>query len=124
MMDARALAQQDARDEYRRLLYVAMTRAAERLVICGARGKNKIPEGCWYQLVEEALTDKCVSEPADDGSGEVFRYRKERQPPADVQKDIVPLAIKPTTVPVDGSAADATPRISRAARHHAVERRG
>ena len=53
MMDARALAQQDARDEYRRLLYVAMTRAAERLVICGARGKNKIPDGCWYQLVEE-----------------------------------------------------------------------
>ncbi len=97
-MDARALARQDARDEYRRLLYVAMTRAAERLVICGARGKNKIPEGCWYQLVENAMADKFVREAAEDGSGEVLRYRKGGQPPADVQKNIVPAAIKPTSV--------------------------
>jgi len=112
MMDARALARQDARDEYRRLLYVAMTRAAERLVICGARGKNKIPDGCWYQLIEEALADKCVSEPADDGSGEVLRYRKERQPPADVRKNIVPTATEPISVP-SWLRTDATSRISR-----------
>ena len=62
MSDARAPAQQEARDEYRRLLYVAMTRAAERLVICGTQGTNKIPDGCWYQLVENALHDNCVSE--------------------------------------------------------------
>ena len=41
MMDARAQAQQDARDEYRRLLYVAMTRAKERLVICGTQGAQQ-----------------------------------------------------------------------------------
>ena len=76
MMDARALSQQDARDEYRRLLYVAMTRAKERLVICGTQGRNKIPDGCWYQLVETALTPDCVSEPADDGGDAVWRYRK------------------------------------------------
>jgi ATP-dependent helicase/nuclease subunit A len=112
MMDARALARQDARDEYRRLLYVAMTRAAERLVICGARGKNKIPDGCWYQLTEEALTDKCVSEPADDGSGEVLRYRKERKPPADVRKNIVPTAVRPISAP-SWLLTDATSHISR-----------
>ena len=100
MMDARALARQDTRDEYRRLLYVAMTRAAERLVICGARGKNKIPEGCWYQLVENAMADKCVREPADDGSGEVLRYRKGGQSPADVEKNVVTAAIKTTSVPL------------------------
>ena len=49
-----------ARDEYRRLLYVAMTRAAERLVVCGTKGDNKIPDGCWYQLVEDALKPDCV----------------------------------------------------------------
>jgi ATP-dependent helicase/nuclease subunit A len=76
MPDARAKAQKDARDEYRRLLYVAMTRAAERLVICGTQGVNKIPDGCWYQLVEETLKPDSVSEPADDGDGEVWRYRK------------------------------------------------
>jgi ATP-dependent helicase/nuclease subunit A len=80
---ARAKAQQYARNEYRRLLYVAMTRAAERLIVCGAKGANKIPDGCWYQLVNDALADDCVSEPADDGDGEVLRYRKnEAQPSA------------------------------------------
>jgi ATP-dependent helicase/nuclease subunit A len=73
---ARALAQQDARNEYRRLLYVAMTRAAERLIVCGAKGANKIPDGCWYQLVSDALSPDCVSEPADDGDGDVLHYRK------------------------------------------------
>ena len=76
MAEARAQAQQEARDEYRRLLYVAMTRAAERLVICGTQGKNKIPDGCWYQLVEATLGPDCVTEPADDGDGEVLRFRK------------------------------------------------
>ena len=76
MTDARSKAQKDARDEYRRLLYVAMTRAAERLVICGTQGIIKIPDGCWYQLVEDTLKPDSASEPADDGDGEVWRYRK------------------------------------------------
>ncbi len=76
MAEARQAALDAARDEYRRLLYVAMTRAAERLVVCGAQGDRKIPDGCWYQLVRNALEGECLSEPADDGSGEVLRYRK------------------------------------------------
>lgn len=76
MNEAREAARNDARDEYRRLLYVAMTRAAERLIVCGTQGRNKIPDGCWYQLVCDALEADCVSEPSDDGDGEVLRYRK------------------------------------------------
>ena len=53
-----------------------MTRAKERLVIAGTRGKNKIPDGCWYQLVEDALKSDCAAEPADTGDGDVWRYRK------------------------------------------------
>jgi ATP-dependent helicase/nuclease subunit A len=76
MGEARDAADEAARHEYRRLLYVAMTRAAERLIVCGAQGDRKIPEGCWYQLVENALMPDCVAEPAEDGDGEVWRYRK------------------------------------------------
>jgi ATP-dependent helicase/nuclease subunit A len=76
MTQARRGALDAARDEYRRLLYVAMTRAAERLVVCGAQGDRKIPDGCWYQLVRDALETECVPEEADDGSGEVLHYRK------------------------------------------------
>jgi ATP-dependent helicase/nuclease subunit A len=39
-------------EEYRRLLYVAMTRAEERLYICGW---NAPAEGSWYDLVRPAL---------------------------------------------------------------------
>ncbi len=99
MADARGQAQQDARDEYRRLLYVAMTRAAERLIVCGTQGARKIPDGCWYQLVSDALRDDCISELADDGDGEVLRYRKGPAQPAVLQKTIVPGAIKETSLP-------------------------
>jgi ATP-dependent helicase/nuclease subunit A len=76
MAAARATALAAAGDEYRRLLYVAMTRAIERLVVCGVDNGKKLPEGCWYGLVRGALEQQCKLEPADDGAGEVLRFRK------------------------------------------------
>ncbi len=80
MAAAREAKLREATDEYRRLLYVAMTRAAERLVVCGIKGDRKIPDGCWYQLVENALGEIAVREAADDtigdGDGTVRRFRK------------------------------------------------
>ncbi|MGE0563356.1 MAG: double-strand break repair helicase AddA [Pseudolabrys sp.] len=99
MGDAREAAQIDAQDEHRRLLYVAMTRAAERLVVCGARGKNEPPDGCWYRLVEGALKEKCVGEPDDIGQETVLRFRK--QPPADkpATETAVAMAKQPHALP-------------------------
>ncbi len=74
--DARTRARKAAEDEYRRLLYVAMTRAADTLVVCGVQGRTKIPDGCWYHLVNNALAPLSISEPAGDGDGEVLRFRK------------------------------------------------
>jgi ATP-dependent helicase/nuclease subunit A len=99
MAAARSAALQDARDEYRRLLYVAMTRAKERLVIAGTRGKNKIPDGCWYQLVEDALKPDCVVEPADDDAGEVWRYYKPNIEAPERPKPDLPAATEPPPVP-------------------------
>jgi ATP-dependent helicase/nuclease subunit A len=76
MEESRVVADRAAINEYRRLLYVAMTRAAKRLVVCGSKGPNKIPDGCWYQLVHDALRSDCVREPTDIGSDKVLRYRK------------------------------------------------
>jgi ATP-dependent helicase/nuclease subunit A len=70
---ARQAAQQEAENEYRRLLYVAMTRAADRLIVCGADGRNKRPEGCWYDLVRDALSPLLIA--ADDaGADKVLRF--------------------------------------------------
>ncbi|MEX2296400.1 MAG: double-strand break repair helicase AddA [Dongiaceae bacterium] len=57
--------------EYRRLLYVAMTRAEERLYIGGWQDrKRKIPDRCWYRLIEQGLAE--TTEPfAFENSGEL-----------------------------------------------------
>lgn len=41
--------------EYRRLLYVAMTRAEDRLYVCGWQTQRTPPEGCWYNLILDGL---------------------------------------------------------------------
>jgi ATP-dependent helicase/nuclease subunit A len=71
---ARALARSEAEDEHRRLLYVAMTRAAERLVVCGFQGKVKRPTGCWYDLVVEGLTGKPGFAEMGEGDAKLGRY--------------------------------------------------
>lgn len=48
-------AKEEAKREYRRLLYVAMTRARDRLYICGWETKRGRAEGCWYDLMEPAI---------------------------------------------------------------------
>ncbi|WHS32020.1 double-strand break repair helicase AddA [Brucella sp. NM4] len=46
-----------AEEEYRRLLYVGMTRAEDRLIICGYRGTRESGE-TWHRLAEDALAIK------------------------------------------------------------------
>jgi len=74
MAQARAQAIEAARDEYRRLLYVGLTRAAERLLVCGAKGVNKAPAGCWHDLVLGPL--QSLSEEDSDADGKIWRFRK------------------------------------------------
>lgn len=43
-----------AEQEYRRLLYVAMTRAADHLIVCGYRGPRENPD-CWHAMITRSL---------------------------------------------------------------------
>ncbi|SLN22227.1 double-strand break repair helicase AddA [Oceanibacterium hippocampi] len=62
-----------ARDEeYRRLLYVAMTRAEDRLYVCGWEGKRGRQEGCWYDLIAPAF-DTARTEELTLPSGDTVR---------------------------------------------------
>ncbi len=45
----------EAMNEYRRLLYVAMTRAKDRLYVCGYEGVREPSPDCWYRLIENGL---------------------------------------------------------------------
>jgi ATP-dependent helicase/nuclease subunit A len=87
MAQARQQAIEAACDEYRRLLYVALTRAADRLLVCGAKGIKRAPEGCWHDLVLGALQP--LSEEARDEDGRLWRFRKGLPVTAD-QRDQTP----------------------------------
>jgi ATP-dependent helicase/nuclease subunit A len=54
---ARAAILSDTEDEYRRLLYVAMTRAADRLVIggCMPGNRNTVRDLSWYDLIRKGV---------------------------------------------------------------------
>ncbi len=55
---ARGKARDAARDEYRRLLYVALTRAEERLYVAGYHGTKGPDPGCWAKMIEAALANE------------------------------------------------------------------
>jgi ATP-dependent helicase/nuclease subunit A len=82
--NSRAAHDQATADEYRRLLYVAMTRAQRKLLVCGTAphlkdGEPSVPAGCWYELIRNALIGRGLTteEKAADGDGNVWRYRKD-----------------------------------------------
>jgi len=55
VLDALEGSRERGRQEYRRLLYVGMTRARDRLYMCGIAKANGLPQGAWHHLVREAL---------------------------------------------------------------------
>ncbi|MDB5648881.1 MAG: addA [Hyphomicrobiales bacterium] len=61
---AREAARRGAREEYRRLLYVAMTRAEERLYVAGFLGARDLKDGTWYQMIDTALAGSLEKVPA------------------------------------------------------------
>jgi ATP-dependent helicase/nuclease subunit A len=75
--NARAQMVSNIEDEYRRLLYVAMTRAAERLVIGGVMPANrKAPrEDWWYQLITKGLEGaELTTDVIETPAGKVTRF--------------------------------------------------
>jgi ATP-dependent helicase/nuclease subunit A len=55
----RANARRD--QEYRRLLYVAMTRAEDRLYVCGWHTQKSAPDGNWYALIKAGLAGRAAT---------------------------------------------------------------
>ncbi|NVN88435.1 MAG: double-strand break repair helicase AddA [Rhodopseudomonas sp.] len=75
--DARAAMVAQTEDEYRRLLYVAMTRAADRLIVGGVMpgNRNEVRALSWYDLIATGLENsglRMQAVPPPDGS--VKRY--------------------------------------------------
>jgi ATP-dependent helicase/nuclease subunit A len=86
--------------EYRRLLYVALTRAKERLVICGFENKKGTKPGSWHTLAERAAEALGIAR--EDGSrvfGEAALSRVNPKAATQVPDTILPAwAITPAKV--------------------------
>lgn len=63
-----------AEEEYLRLLYVGMTRAADRLVVCGVAGVRGPNENSWLQRVQAALREDCAELTDADGAVTAWRF--------------------------------------------------
>ena len=75
--DAKAELSARDREEYQRLLYVAMTRPRDRLYVAGfERGKAASPD-CWYHLIRGSLADRLVPATSHDGR-DVLRLATEQ----------------------------------------------
>lgn len=70
-------------EEHRRLLYVALTRAEDRLYVCGWCTRRSAPEDCWYEAVKSALAP--LAEPREIGAslGHGWRFETPQSDTAD-----------------------------------------
>ncbi|MGE3247771.1 MAG: double-strand break repair helicase AddA, partial [Beijerinckiaceae bacterium] len=89
-------------EEHRRLLYVALTRAEERLYIGGFHGPRGQGKGCWYSMLSTSLGSKgeAVPGPAKD-MGEARRIGAETLLPAGASPTAEPTP-QPSAVFVPG----------------------
>lgn len=78
-----------AEEEYRRLLYVGMTRAEDRLIVCGYRGKQASSEPTWHDMVRDAFAASQDVETRDEPTdcAPVLRYRVTPTPPFEVEQE-------------------------------------
>lgn len=103
----RATRREESLSEYRRLLYVALTRAEDRLYICGATSREKINEESWYHLIKIGMEKIAV--PFVTPLGEGLRVGDHVFPAAPPEKPPILKETKPdfefllSDVPVEPS---------------------
>ena len=71
----RAAGRQRQMEEHNRLLYVALTRAEDRLLVCGWQNR-RLKDECWYSLVQRGFEAAGAErEPFGPWEGEMLRLR-------------------------------------------------
>jgi ATP-dependent helicase/nuclease subunit A len=91
-----------AADEHRRLLYVALTRAADRLVVCGWHGQRGALPDAWHGMVHRALVPDAETILDAEGAVTAWRWR-------------APRGGAPAAPPVAATEPDAAVTLSEAA---------
>ncbi len=114
---ARAAMLGDTEDEYRRLLYVAMTRAADRLIVggCLPGNMNAVRKFSWYDLIVKGLDNSGLQlQEIETSDGPVKRYSRPEDVTSGTTAAAAPAAGAPielpawlrTSAPAEPPAAD------------------
>jgi ATP-dependent helicase/nuclease subunit A len=99
---ARKTMMDDIEHEYRRLLYVAMTRAADRLIVggCMPGNRNKLRELSWYDLIGKGLDRSGLAlQEIETPEGKVKRYSRSEDAAASTDTAAAPGAPTPIELP-------------------------
>ena len=84
--------------EYNRLLYVALTRAADRLYVTGWDKKSKPADGNWYDLVKAGLENKAQEMKSELFDESVLRLNSLQEVPPK-QKEQISTACETASLP-------------------------
>jgi len=99
---ARAAMIGDTEDEYRRLLYVAMTRAADRLIVggCLPGNMNTVRKFSWYDLITKGLANSGLQlQEIQTAAGVVKRYTRDEEAGAPAGPATTPAPTTPVALP-------------------------
>jgi ATP-dependent helicase/nuclease subunit A len=124
--NAREKAKKSDREEYHRLLYVAMTRARDRLYVSGFEGIRQRDPGCWYDLIRSGLDGAAI-----EGLDGTLRLETVQTAPCQTSDELLsppPISSPPAWIntPMRPESAPAQPIAAtswgKAARQEAPER--
>jgi ATP-dependent helicase/nuclease subunit A len=93
----------ETEDEYRRLLYVAMTRAADRLIVggCMPGNMNSVRKFSWYDLILKGLGNSGLHEQnIETPDGVVKRYSRLEDVTISAGAATAPATTAPTSLPL------------------------
>ena len=88
-------------EEYRRLLYVAMTRAEDRLYVCGWQGRDTPPDDCWYALVRAGMESLKGVAPLETAEGTGLVYAEPQTAPVPPRAELAREGDAPPPLPAE-----------------------
>jgi ATP-dependent helicase/nuclease subunit A len=92
----------DTEDEYRRLLYVAMTRAADRLIVGGCMPGNMrtVRAFSWHDLIDKGLGNSGLElQELETAGGKVKRYSRPEDAAVSAAAAVAPAVATPVALP-------------------------
>jgi ATP-dependent helicase/nuclease subunit A len=108
---AKQRAEAETLREHRRLLYVALTRARDRLYVCGFESKKGVKDGSWYQLAQAAADS--LGTKVTRGDGEITTFGTLEDERGEAAREVAKTASLPGWIAAAAPTEPALPRLIR-----------